>query len=1182
MFSSRFSARPRRPRTQQLPTPALESLERRVLLSAVWTPLGPFAATNGQVENISPNNEVSGAIHTVLAHPTNPDILYVGAVNGGVWKTTNATAASPTWTPLTDSQPSQSIGAMTFDVADASHQTVYAGTGRSSSFAQRGNDRIGLLRTTDGGATWQVVNGGGTLTNRNISGVYANGNTLVVSVNTSNPGVYRSTDGGATFALVSIGNGSTTGLPAGISNDLVFDSVTPTTLYVPLAHPSGGGAPGIYKSTDAGASWTKVSSAAIEAQFTGSTSNVELAVGQSNNVYVGVINSGRLAGIFRSGDGGINWVQMDTPVTNEGGTDVGVNPSGGKGPTDPRRARPEAFAGGQGSIHFSIVADPNNAQIVYVGGDRQPLEFQFPSSVGAFDYSGRLFRGDASQAPGSQWAHLTHSNTLGAPGGGTASSSSPHADSREMTFDANGNLIEVDDGGIYRRTSPQSNTGDWFSIIGNLQVTEAHDVAWDAVSNVAMTGNQDTGTTQQPTAGAARWQSVSTADGGDVAVDDVTLAGSGQSLRYSSFQNLGSFRRRTYNAAGTLLSTAVPALTGPSISKTFRTPVELNALDPRRLIIQGSNGVFESLNQGNNVANASATGVAGQTTSEQNAIAYGGRRLGADNLDVLWVGSGSNVYFRSGPGNVTQVPTDPTNQTIRDLVIDPDDWMTAFIIDPNQVFMTADGGSTWTDITGNLLTKATDVWSITYVATATIDAVIVGTNRGIFASAAGALGTWARLGGNLPNVLVFDMEYDAADNALVAGTLGRGAWSLTGVTQAVVELFSPPTITGSSVNPTTVNRSGIAQLTFDFNLPVTITSPMSLQLFNHTTGTPVSLMGATLSNNGSSSVTWNLTGVSLPDGRYSAELAGSQATSEAGFTLAAPGTATLHKLTGDVDGSGAVNFADFGVVGTHFDPAAGAPFRAGDANGDGMVNVADFGVVGASFNPLGLPPLEFDFGDAPESGTSFATTLAQNGARHITTGNSLLLGAGRDTEVDGQPNATATGDGSDEDGIAFGALNPGSLASVTVTASGTGFLNAWIDLNADGDWNDAGEQIFLNQALSSGPNNLQFLVPPGTAPGTTLTRFRLTSTAGYGFAGVASQGEVEDYVVTVSNPPPAAAGLLAESTTVHESDERPEAAAPLSLIALPVASPPPRIAALSEKRNSLDPTIRSTFVSRRS
>ena len=484
--------------------PQFESLEQRILLVADWTPLGPFSATNGQVENIA-NKPVAGAIHALLAHPTNPNTLYVGSVNGGVWKSLDATVSQPHWTPLTDSMPSQSISALAFDSADANSNTIYAGVGRNSSYAQIGNQRIGLMRSTNAGQNWQVIDGGGVLQGKNITGVHANGNTIVVSVNvadTFNPaniGIFRSTNGGTSFTQIS--TGASTGLPGGVSYDLVAEPLNSSVLYTSVVFSPTAGGNGVYKSSNAGANWTKVSTPAMDALIVANTSNLEMAAGRNNEVYAGIINAGALAGLFRSPDNGLTWASMDLPQTNETGGNVGLNPRGGKGPTS---GPPELIAGGQGHIHFSIVADPNNANLVYVGGDRQPMGFQdrgsFPNAIGANDYSGRLFRGDASKATGSQFVHLTHRNNLGAAGGGTANGSAPHADSRDMTFDANGNLIEVDDGGVYRRTSPQNNTGDWFSVNGDLQVTEAHDVAWDSLSNVAMTGNQDTGTTYQPSA----------------------------------------------------------------------------------------------------------------------------------------------------------------------------------------------------------------------------------------------------------------------------------------------------------------------------------------------------------------------------------------------------------------------------------------------------------------------------------------------------------------------------------------------------------------------------------------------------------------------------------------------------------------------------------------------------------
>jgi hypothetical protein len=81
-----------------------------------WMPRGPGPNTQGQVENIA-NFEVVGAIHAVAPHPARADVIYVGAVNGGIWMTSNAMAANPTWARMTDAQQSLSIGALEFDPA---------------------------------------------------------------------------------------------------------------------------------------------------------------------------------------------------------------------------------------------------------------------------------------------------------------------------------------------------------------------------------------------------------------------------------------------------------------------------------------------------------------------------------------------------------------------------------------------------------------------------------------------------------------------------------------------------------------------------------------------------------------------------------------------------------------------------------------------------------------------------------------------------------------------------------------------------------------------------------------------------------------------------------------------------------------------------------------------------------
>ena len=164
-------------------------------VSSAWIAQGPSPMLSGQVENILPNNEVVGAIHTIAAHPTNADVLYVGAVNGGIWRTTNATAASPTWTPLTDSLSSLSIGALEFDPANSNR--LLAGIGRFSSLARLGGALAGLLLTTNGGDTWQQITHP-LLVGENFSGVAVRDNLLLASSNAffGVGGLFRSVNGG--------------------------------------------------------------------------------------------------------------------------------------------------------------------------------------------------------------------------------------------------------------------------------------------------------------------------------------------------------------------------------------------------------------------------------------------------------------------------------------------------------------------------------------------------------------------------------------------------------------------------------------------------------------------------------------------------------------------------------------------------------------------------------------------------------------------------------------------------------------------------------------------------------------------------------------------------------------------------------------------------------------------------
>jgi hypothetical protein len=735
-----------------------------------WIPIGPASIVNGLTENVVPENKVSGAIRAVAAHPSHSSVLYVGSVNGGIWRTMNADDRNPQWVPLTDDLESLSIGALQFDPTDPSNTTLLAGIGRYSSYGRRGGPLTGLLRTSDAGQTWVSLDGSGFLRGKNVSGVAPRGDTIVVSIDgaareSCGIGVFRSTDRAETFARPE-------GVAPGVASDLKADPRDPSVLYATiLSVPScgDGSISGVYKSVDAGTSWAKISDGELEALLhrdstqSPFTVRAEIAVGWHDDIYVGIVNyhggsgedASRLEMVFRSEDAGTAWTRIDPPMTEDG------------------------FGLPAGSLHFSIAADPTSSAIFYVGGTTQvfrPGETQ--NVLGAMKPSGRLFRGDASKPPENRWMHLTHSAMIGPPGGGTAHASAPHADSRSIVFDASGDLIEVDDGGIYRRTMPRTVDGDWFSLNGNLQITEVHDIAYDSISHLVIAGTQDNGTVQQPARGDAVFRMIQGGDGGDVAVfqDQKTRT----SVTYTSSQLLHGLSRRTYDAGNQswMVVSVQPVVIGTAFTGQFVTPLAINAFDSNRLIVIGDgvneadpSVIYESVDGGQMLLEiATAVGAHG-------VVAYGGRRNGRPNPDLLWIGLGKNVLVRTA-ADQRLTGTAYAGGDVRGLVVDPNDWNTVFVADGAGVFRTADAGATWQDVTGNL--PATEPRTLAYSPSLLADLILVGTRSAVFVAFSNTAGRWWPLGSGFPNVSVEELATSTIDDVLLAGTLGRGAWMFPG------------------------------------------------------------------------------------------------------------------------------------------------------------------------------------------------------------------------------------------------------------------------------------------------------------------------------------------------------------------------------------------------------------------
>ncbi|MEM6646846.1 MAG: GEVED domain-containing protein, partial [Bacteroidota bacterium] len=207
--------------------------------------------------------------------------------------------------------------------------------------------------------------------------------------------------------------------------------------------------------------------------------------------------------------------------------------------------------------------------------------------------------------------------------------------------------------------------------------------------------------------------------------------------------------------------------------------------------------------------------------------------------------------------------------------------------------------------------------------------------------------------------------------------------------------------------------------------------------------------------------------------------------------------------------------------------------------------VEDYVLIGVDYGDA----RQFDLdGFLPEFPSGYPVNLAANGARHVVT-SQVRLGPMADADPNGgDPTILASGDDAfmedDEDGIVFvdGAV-PMTLqfedtfpdpvggqpwpftgfyrdteVEVIPLASVQGMLNAWIDWNRDGDWDDEGEQIFVNERVSSQEDTLRFRVPADADFGYTYGRFRFNRLGNLSVTGAGADGEVEDYLLAILPP----------------------------------------------------------------
>ena len=252
----------------------------------------------------------TGRVSALAVDPRDPNVGYLGATLGGVWKTTDG---GQNWTALTDDQASLSIGSIVLDPSNP--DVVYVGTGDLSSFYG-----AGILKSSDGGISWTNIPGPfvGPFGSDSFFGVSARivsltvhpTNSAVLLANTwrwppEQGGVFRSADAGATWTQVLAGPG----------NDVIFDPTNGNIAYASIGHYYGFAGSGVYKSTDAGQTWALddgTGTSVLPPQANIGTIRLTLASSEPSRLYAFVFqqNLPIPLGHFKTLDGGAHWTLL--------------------------------------------------------------------------------------------------------------------------------------------------------------------------------------------------------------------------------------------------------------------------------------------------------------------------------------------------------------------------------------------------------------------------------------------------------------------------------------------------------------------------------------------------------------------------------------------------------------------------------------------------------------------------------------------------------------------------------------------------------------------------------------------------------------------------------------------------------------------------------------------------------
>jgi len=684
-----------------------------------WTCLGT---------NTSPGGYAGiGRINSIAFHPTDTNTFWIGAPAGGLWGTTDA---GNTWTVLTDSNGVLGVSAIgipsDFDVS----QTIYIGTGdRDAS----DNYSIGILKSTDAGLNWDTTGlvfspASKAIVNKII--ISPKNDSILFTATTL--GFYISTDAANSFTKTTNTSFIDFELCPG-SPDTIFSAT------------KGGD---IFKSIDGGQNWTQVYDSPQNAR-------IELAVSADNPAIVYALaaaNDNGLYAILKSTDYGENF----SIVYND------ANLLGWSVNADD--------AGGQGWYDLSLATDPNNSDIVYLGG------------VNTWK----------SVDGGSSWTISSHWS-------GDGGIQAVHADKHYLAYQNNrSTLFECNDGGVYVK---YENNNNWTFLANGLTISQIYGLGTaQTVPNETIIGLQDNGTKLDDD---GVWSDVLGGDGMLCKIDYTD-----ENIQYGS-SYYGYFFRTTDEWENATYISSQFGGTG-----NWVTPIEIDPLDHNTIYI-GYNKLWKSTDMGDNYTSI------GNFSSNLDDIAI----CPTDNKTIYAsTGNSLSVTFDGGETWENISSGLPTASEITDIAVKYNDprtvWVTLGSFDSNNIYVSNDGGQNWTNISDGLPQIPTNC-VVQNKLESTFDQIYIGTDFGVYMKNGDS--AWVFYNNNLPKVVVseLDIYYNESDpysSRLRASTYGRGLWETP---MNLSGLFAPQVST-IGVNGITSNYAEFTgEITNDFGSTIT-------------------------------------------------------------------------------------------------------------------------------------------------------------------------------------------------------------------------------------------------------------------------------------------------------------------------------------------------------------------------